>query len=367
MSEYDFNPLDELIEKRAQGCVQELGKIWRVFLIAVSGIVLLAAERGTGKTTLVNRFLEAIQEGVDFLGAFKVTKGRCLLIQGDEPKEHAQAVYRQQELKQNWDVIYPKEPFPVELLLKAIESKQYDAICIDSLTTVLCSENRRTVDSELVDLLYELNKAAVDAGVLILMTAHLIKAPKDGHGVRQRRQTVQWDDIAGLGTISAAVQDCWGLAPAGQYFSLHALGKRNIKEGTKWLLDREPESFDWWLIEDQEQQLPGVRQRLSDRILSHVKQHNYCSIADLTKALAADEEYIRVCCVDLFTQGKLERHRKPSNGPAKRGRPAFLYGVGDFSCITPTPPLTTVPYIGGEDDPAWGPRQTTGDDGLKFD
>ena len=40
MSEYDFNPLDELIEKRAQGCVQELGKIWRVFLIAVSGIVL---------------------------------------------------------------------------------------------------------------------------------------------------------------------------------------------------------------------------------------------------------------------------------------------------------------------------------------
>ena len=49
MSEYDFNPLDDLIEKRAQGCVQELGKIWRVFLIAVSGIVLLAAERHRGK------------------------------------------------------------------------------------------------------------------------------------------------------------------------------------------------------------------------------------------------------------------------------------------------------------------------------
>ena len=111
-------------------------------------------------------------------------------------------------------------------------------------------------------------------------------------------------------------------------------------------------------------QLPGVRQRLSDRILSHVTQHGYCSIADLTKALAADEEYIRVCCVDLFTQGKLQRHHKPSNGPPRRGRPAFVYGVGDFSCITPTPSLTTVPYIGGEDDPAWGPRQTTGDDGL---
>ena len=207
MSEYDFNPLESLIEKRAPGCVHEPGKIWRIFLIAVSGIVLLAAERGTGKTTLVNRFLEAIQEGLDFLGAFKATKGKCLLIQGDEPKEHAQAVYRQQELKQNWDVIYPEDQFPVELLLKAVESKQYDAIFIDSLTTVLCSEDRRTNDPGLVDLLYRLNRKAVDNGVLILMTAHLIKAPKDGNGARQRRQTVQWDDIAGLGTIGAAVQD----------------------------------------------------------------------------------------------------------------------------------------------------------------
>ena len=127
MSEYDFNPLESLIEKRAQGCGHKQGKIWRVFLIAKSGIVLLAAERGTGKTTLVNRLLEAIQEGLDFLGGFKTTKGRCLLIQGDEPKEHAQAVYTQQDLKLNWDVIYPEDQFPVELLLRAVETKQYDA------------------------------------------------------------------------------------------------------------------------------------------------------------------------------------------------------------------------------------------------
>ena len=43
MSEYDFNPLEKLIEKRAQGCGHKQGKIWRVFLIAKSGIVLLAA------------------------------------------------------------------------------------------------------------------------------------------------------------------------------------------------------------------------------------------------------------------------------------------------------------------------------------
>ena len=130
-------------------------------------LLLLAAERGTGKTTLVNRLLEAIQEGLDFLGGFKTTKGRCLLIQGDEPKEHAQAVYTQQDLKLNWDVIYPEDQFPVELLLKAVETKQYDAICIDSLTTVLCSEDRRTTDPVLVDFLYKLNRAAVDNGCLL--------------------------------------------------------------------------------------------------------------------------------------------------------------------------------------------------------
>ena len=338
MSEYDYSPLDELIKKRSPGCGQKQGKIWRVSQIAASGIVLLAAERGTGKTTLVNRFIEAIQEGTLFLGAFKTTQGRCLFIQGDEPEEHAEAVYTQQDLKLNWEVIYPEETFPIDLLFDAINSGRYAAICIDSLTTVLCNETRRTNDPELVDLLYRLNKAAMKAGVLILMTAHLIKTPKDGNGVRQCRRTVQWDDISGLGTISAAVQDCWGLAPAGQYFSLHALGKRNIKEGTRWLLDREEESFDWWLIDDQEQQLPGARQLLSDRIISHVKQHGYSSIPGIAKALAADEEYIRSCCVDLRSQGKLERHPKPSNGPPKRGRPAFVYGIGDFSCIPHTPP-----------------------------
>ena len=59
-------------------------------------------------------------------------------------------------------------------------------------------------------------------------------------------------------------------------------------------LSSEAESFDWWLIADQDQQLPRERQLLSDQILSHVKQHGYCSIADLKKALEADEEYIRV-------------------------------------------------------------------------
>ena len=99
------------------------------------------------------------------------------MIQGDEPKEHAQAVYTQQDLKRNWDVIYPEDQSPVELLLKAVESKQYDAICIDRLTTVLCSEDRRTADPVLVDLLHfgavTMNMLSLTEEIFITFTCFL--------------------------------------------------------------------------------------------------------------------------------------------------------------------------------------------------
>ena len=86
MSEYDYTPLEDQIKRPSDRGGRHTGKIWRVFDFAVSGIVLLAAEHGTGKTTLMNLLTEAIQEGTDFLGAFKVTQGPVLLIQGDEPE-----------------------------------------------------------------------------------------------------------------------------------------------------------------------------------------------------------------------------------------------------------------------------------------
>ena len=90
--------------------MRDLGKIWRVYQFAASGIVLLAADSGTGKTTLVNLCIEAIQEGTPFLGAFKTEQAKALLIQGDEPKKFAERKFWRQELKRNFDVIYPEGP-----------------------------------------------------------------------------------------------------------------------------------------------------------------------------------------------------------------------------------------------------------------
>ena len=157
-----------------------------------------------------------------------------------------------------------------------------------------------------------------------------------------------------INTISAAVQDCWGLTnPEDEHFSLHALGKRKIKEGFNWLLHRDHETYDWWFTDEQNQQLPTEAERLGARVLKRVQQHGYQSTNELAKTLKCNAEHLRLVCFDLFEQGRLQRHPRRTG---KRGRPEYLYGVGDFSHVTHTPFLTTVPYIGGEDDPAWGPR-----------
>ena len=330
------NPLADLIHKPHQrGGVQDLGKIWRIHQFGDSGIVLLAAERGTGKTTVMNLAMESVQEGTPFLAAFRTTQANALLIQGDEPERTSERKFRRQGLKRRFDVIYPDGAFPLEQLFQVIDSQQYGVIGIDSLTTVLCAEGQRTTDNEIVDVLYRLNKASVNKNVLLVTTAHLNKAPKDGHGVRRKRIEIQWDDISGLGTISAAVQDCWGLTSLAEgQFSLHALGKRNIEPGTKWILERDSETFNWWLADQQDQQKPAEAEALAKRVRKHVEQHGYQSIRELVTALGGNAEYLRLVCFDQFEQGHLQRHQRSTG---KRGRPEYLYGVGDFSHVR-TPP-----------------------------
>ena len=92
----------------------------------------------------------------------------------------------------------------------------------------------------------------------------------------------------------------------------------------------------------------------SPRVLQHVEQHGYQSITEMVAALGGNAEHARLVCFDLFEQCQLQRNQRRTG---KRGRPEYLYGVGDFSHVKHTPPLTTVPFIGGEDDPHWPKRR----------
>ena len=102
--------------------------------------------------------------------------------------------------------------------------------------------------------------------------------------------------------------------------------------------------------------MPDARQKLSDQIITYVKEHGFNTTTAIATALKSDPEWTRICCCDLLDQGLLQRRKQALNGKAQRGRPSYVYGLDDFYCVTHTP-LNTVPFIGGEDDPHWPKRE----------
>ena len=78
----------------------DVGKIdWviRDFL-ARGSFVLLSAEMGSGKSTLIYRAAEAIHQGSLFLDQLPTIKGRVLVIQGDEAPPRSVESFSKKEL-----------------------------------------------------------------------------------------------------------------------------------------------------------------------------------------------------------------------------------------------------------------------------
>ena len=78
----------------------DVGKIdWviRDFL-ARGAFVLLSAEMGSGKSTLIYRAAEAIHQGSLFLDQLPTIKGRVLVIQGDEAPPRSVESFSKKEL-----------------------------------------------------------------------------------------------------------------------------------------------------------------------------------------------------------------------------------------------------------------------------
>ena len=73
------------------------------------------------------------------------------------------------------------------------------------------------------------------------------------------------------------------------------LASETSKRGTTWWLHRDAETYSWWLAENQDQQLPDARQKLSDQIISFVKEHGFNTTAAIAAALKKDPEWTRIC------------------------------------------------------------------------
>lgn len=313
------------IKRAGEGCA-DVGKIiWRIPGVAATGLVLIAAETGTGKTTLLYRAAEAIQEGGKFLDEVPVLQGSVLVIQGDEPEAIASQKITRMGIKANFHIMYASESIDLDFLIETIRTTNYTTLIVDSLTTVLATTDCTTLDQTMVDKLYILNKTASDKGVLILMTAHLNKAAKDGNGTRRERTKITWADISGVATIGAAVNDCWGLTKKGDLYSFHCLGKRHVEAGTEWLLERDAEDYWWGLKTVTDGLKPLEVLAAKDQIVNLLeKEKIYLTAIETANKIEINIEHARRCLCELYGEGKVKRSSAHLPG---RGRPSHSYGL----------------------------------------
>ncbi len=305
----------------------EVGKTsWLIPGFLHRGAVLyLAAEAGSGKSTLLYRAAEAITTGGLFLDQLPAVQGRVLVLQGDEPAADAVAKFRLMSLAAAFDIAYIDPPLDIGWIEQLIASRDYDAIVLDSATTLLATDDREVTDQSFARRLYHLGRAFSEHQVSGLIAAHLNK-PCDG----QIRKTITRHDIAGVAAIGAAVTDIWGLwrDPKPQWpdhYSLLCLGKRYCKTGALWHLEGSQEDYSWGLRQVADGLLPQEQFTVQERILDHLRSGGEPQPCDaIARAVGTAYEVARRCCIDLFAAGLIQRYQ---HSTGKQGRPVYLYGI----------------------------------------
>ena len=304
----------------------DVGKIdWviRDFL-ARGALVLFGAEMGSGKSTLMYRAAEAIFEGSLFLDQLPTTKGRVLVIQGDESPSDAMKKFRRMGLETQFEIVYVEPPLDLNWLERQIRSKVYIAILIDSATSLISTNGLEVTDLAYPRQLYRIGKAFAKANVAGLLTTHLNK-PTDN----KIRDRVTKHDIQGVATIGAAVSDLWSIwkvpkAEWNEHYNLLCLGKRHCKEGMLWKLQGNEEDFYWSLKETGDGLKPQEKLSLEDKINIHfAKFPELLSLPDIAAKVGTSYEYVRRICTDMYELGLLSRAKVETGN---KGRPTYLYG-----------------------------------------
>ena len=185
-------------------------------LIPVGCVCLLAAEGGTGKTSLLYRLAEAVSSGNTFAGAFKVPKAQpVLMVQKDESQVNALVKWRRMELKPGKGMFHVRWNFHVGMLpelRKWIVDSKAKLVLLDSLGTLLGGGGASLNDAEIGLLyMYHLNKIASDLGVSIVITHHLKKENSNGREGQPRARVVTKNSLYGSAYLVNGASICHGL------------------------------------------------------------------------------------------------------------------------------------------------------------
>ncbi len=296
---------------------------WIIDLFGAKGsCVLLAADKGSGKTTFIYRMAEALEYQKMFMGELKTKKSKVFVWQADESRNNALDKFKLMDLqKENINFLFNDDEGGNELdineLRVLIKNQNIDVVFIDSITGLIMGNGISIKDSEFCIPLYKLNNLASELKILIVITAHLRK---------EDRTEVNMNDILGAGTQSGAVSDVWSMwvdEKDDEIFYLKCLGKRNCEKGTKWKLQGNKEDFSFELIDtDYGDLLPTKKNQLSDYYLEFLsKEKKKFTYKELGEEFKSNFEHARRICIKLFTEGKIERTKIIKDV----GRPYFKY------------------------------------------
>ena len=175
---------------------------------ARGSMVVLGGATGASKSTLVYGMAQAISTGDVFGGQLQCKRGKVLVIQSDESERNAQRKLQVMDMDPSFDLITDMAELDLDRLTRLQQLNGYDAIFMDSITTLLGRSNDgpRMVDAEFGLPIYQLNDWADEHNVLVLMTCHLRKQARDATS-----NTVRIGDLFGAGSQAWAASDVWAI------------------------------------------------------------------------------------------------------------------------------------------------------------
>ena len=301
--------------------------VWIVSEFGAAGaLVILAAEKGTGKSSLCYAMAAAISDGSKFLNQCETVESKVLIWQADESEGDMFNKLAIMDLQASFDFVTNADigwhRFDLDLLRNKIRKHCYSVVFIDSITTIFSQEGTRINDTEYAYQIYDLRQLADEENCLIVCTDHLRKP-------ETQRQQVDMNDIIGAGQKTAAVSDVWALwkpkePQFDEHYVLKCLGKRNCKQGTVWNLQGNEEDYSWALHSvGDESLLPTIRIDYKQQILKLIYESNeWFTGKDLADVLGCNERHARNLAKELFIETEIDRKRLPSGG----GRCRYVYG-----------------------------------------
>ena len=305
---------------------------WIVDLFGAKGAcVILAGDKGSGKSSLLYRLCEAVSKGEKFLYELPTVKSKVLFWQADESELNALNKLHRMGIQSGFDMVFKEKGWDVldiDKLTNVIKQKKYKVVCLDSITTLIGGKGVRFNDPEFCEKLYELNNLASKEKVLIIINSHLNKDDREG-------KELQLNDLIGSGLITAAVSDIWAIkeepsekSEFPDHYVLKCLGKRNCDTNILWNLQGNYEDYSWYLKSvGNNDLLPSKKREIKQELLRILPtEENAMTIDELSQKVNCNQEYARRCVTELHDEHECRRKKRSSGN----GRPYYLYFGGTF-------------------------------------